>query len=74
MIIRDNISKKKLLPDSIVVQIVVLIGARQVGKTSIMKSCKWDRKNLFLNGQDPEIAELFQRFSDIEQYLKSVPG
>lgn len=52
------------------VPIVVLIGARQVGKTSLMQSCNLDGKLLFLNGQDPEIAELFQKLSDIEQYLK----
>lgn len=69
MLIRDTYLKK-IVAGFKIVQIVVLIGARQVGKTSIMKSCKWDRKNLFLNGQDPEIAELFQRLSDIEQYLK----
>jgi predicted AAA+ superfamily ATPase len=69
MLIRDTYLKK-IVAGFKTVQIVVLIGARQVGKTSIMKSCKWDKKDLFLNGQDPEIAELFQRFSDIEQYLK----
>ncbi|MCX6221211.1 MAG: ATP-binding protein [Bacteroidia bacterium] len=69
MLIRD-IYLKKIVAGFKIVQIVVLIGARQVGKTSIMKSCKWDRKDLFLNGQDPEIAELFQRLSDIEQYLR----
>ncbi len=69
MLIRDTYLKK-IVAGFKIVQIVVLIGARQVGKTSIMKSCKWDRKNLFLDGQDPEIAQLFQRLSDIEQYLK----
>ncbi len=54
-----------------VVSIVVLIGARQVGKTSLMQSFDVKGKKLFLNGQDPEIAELFQKFSTIEQYLKA---
>lgn len=52
------------------VPIVVLIGARQVGKTSLMNSCTLNGKKLFLNGQDPAIAELFQKLADIEQYLK----
>ena len=54
------------------VPIVVLIGARQVGKTSIMKSypIKDFRNTLFLNGQDVEVATRFQQFSTIEQYLK----
>ncbi|MCR4848382.1 MAG: ATP-binding protein [Bacteroidales bacterium] len=52
--------------------IVVLIGARQVGKTSIMKMYPIEgfRNTLFLNGQDAEVAERFQRLSTIEQYLR----
>ena len=71
MITRERYEKRiaeafNLLP------IVVLIGARQVGKTSIMKMYPKDtfRNHLFLNGQDAEIAERFQRFSTLEQYLK----
>jgi predicted AAA+ superfamily ATPase len=52
------------------VPIVVLIGARQVGKTSLMYTCDLEGKKLFLNGQDPSVAELFQKLTDIEQYLK----
>ncbi len=52
------------------VPIVLLIGARQVGKTSLMNSCDLPGKKIFLNGQDPAIAEIFQKMSDIEQYLK----
>lgn len=54
------------------VPIVVLIGARQVGKTSIMKAYPIEnfRNVLFLNGQDVEVAARFQQFSTIEQYLK----
>lgn len=54
------------------VPIVVLIGARQVGKTSIMKSLpKSQYKSiLLLNGQDPNVAELFQQLNTIEQYLR----
>ena len=54
-----------------VVPIVVLIGARQVGKTSLMESIELKGEKVFFNGQNPEIAELFQKFSVIEQYLKS---
>ncbi len=50
--------------------IVVLIGARQVGKTSIMKTFNYKGKKCLLNGQDPEIAELFQKMSTIEPFLK----
>ena len=52
------------------VPIIVLIGARQVGKTSLMKIYNKEAKALFLNGQDTEIAALFQKLSVIEQYLK----
>jgi uncharacterized protein len=53
-----------------VVPIVILIGARQVGKTSLMKMYEFDGSKLFLNGQDPEIAALFQQLSQLEAYLK----
>lgn len=51
------------------VSVVVLIGARQVGKTSLMKMIKPDCPVLFLNGQDPEISGLFQKLSILESYL-----
>lgn len=70
MIKREKYEKKiteafKFLP------IVVLIGARQVGKTSIMQMYPTEgyRNTLFLNGQDAEVAERFQKLSTIEQYL-----
>lgn len=52
--------------------IVVLIGARQVGKTSIMRTFPVSqyRGTLWLNGQDPDVAALFQHLSTVEQYLK----
>ncbi|MCD4734878.1 MAG: ATP-binding protein [Bacteroidales bacterium] len=52
------------------VPIVILIGARQVGKTSLMKMYEYEGNNLFLNGQDPETYALFQKLSQIESYLK----
>ena len=52
--------------------IVVLIGARQVGKTSIMEMLPKDdyRNTLLLNGQDSETASLFGQLSTIEEYLR----
>ena len=50
--------------------IVVLIGARQVGKTTIMQSFEYGKKKLFLYGQDLQTAELFADLSTIEQYLQ----
>jgi len=52
------------------VPIVILIGARQVGKTSIMNAMDFPKKMLFLNGQDIEIAAIFDKLSTIESYLK----
>ncbi|MFM2290637.1 MAG: hypothetical protein RIS29_450 [Bacteroidota bacterium] len=49
--------------------IAVLIGARQVGKTSIMKCYVENKPHLLLNGQDAEMAALFAKLSTIEQYL-----
>ncbi|MBU1368814.1 MAG: ATP-binding protein [Bacteroidetes bacterium] len=53
-----------------VVPIVILIGARQVGKTSLMKMYEFEGSKLFLNGQDPEVASLFEHLSQLETYLK----
>ncbi|HNQ82574.1 MAG TPA: ATP-binding protein [Bacteroidales bacterium] len=53
-----------------VVPIVLLIGARQVGKTSLMKMFNFNGASLFLNGQDPEISGLFERLNSIEDYIK----
>ena len=55
-----------------VLPIVVLIGARQVGKTSIMNMYPKDgfRSTLLLNGQDTETANLFNQLSTIENYLR----
>lgn len=52
--------------------IIVLIGARQVGKSTIMRLFERDygKKTLFLFGQDPQIADLFGELSTIEQYLR----
>ena len=50
--------------------IVVLIGARQVGKTSLMEMFVEEKKHYWLNGQNPETAALFESFSTIERYLK----
>jgi uncharacterized protein len=52
------------------VPIVILIGARQVGKTSLMKMYNFEGSKLFLNGQDPEVAAYFEQLSQLEAYLK----
>lgn len=71
MIVRNGY-KERIQSAFKLVPIVVLIGARQVGKTSIMKAYPTEnfRNVLFLNGQDVEVAARFQQFSTIEQYLK----
>lgn len=50
--------------------IVLLIGSRQVGKTHLMKAYPYKGDKHFLNGQDPETADMFQKLSIIETYLK----
>jgi len=52
------------------VPIVILTGARQVGKTTLMRSFSVEGKSFFLNGQNPEIIELFIKYSVIKAYLK----
>ncbi len=49
---------------------VLLIGSRQVGKTHLMKAYPYKGTKYFINGQDPEMAELFQKLSTIEMFLK----
>ena len=34
---------------------IVLLGPRQVGKTTLIEACLEQREYLFLNGDDPEI-------------------
>jgi predicted AAA+ superfamily ATPase len=71
MIVRAGY-RKKIQSAFNLVPIVALIGARQVGKTSLMKDYPSDgfRDTLFLNGQNVEVAAHFYQFSTIEQYLK----
>lgn len=52
------------------VPITVLIGARQVGKTTILKNLKFEFSSVYLIGQEPETAAIFQKFSLIEMFLK----
>lgn len=68
--IRRDIYLSKIKDGHEVVPIVLLIGARQVGKTSLMEMYDFDGSKLLLNGQDPEIAALFQQFSQLESYLR----
>ena len=49
--------------------IVVLLGARQVGKTTLMEMFAGNKKHIWLYGQDPETISLFIKLSTIEQYL-----
>lgn len=52
------------------VPIVLIIGARQVGKTTLIKNINFDKDVVFLNGQDPEDISLFEKNSTIEHWLK----
>ncbi|GHV88946.1 ATPase [Spirochaetia bacterium] len=49
---------------------MVLLGARQVGKISIMEGFSQDKPVLTLYGQDPETAQLFEKLSQLEKYLQ----
>ena len=52
------------------VPITVLIGARQVGKTTLLKNLTLHKTSLYLVGQDPDVASLFTKVTTIENYLK----
>jgi predicted AAA+ superfamily ATPase len=51
------------------VPVIVLIGARQVGKTTLLKNIKLDKPSILFNGQDPEDAARFDKNSNLEQWL-----
>jgi predicted AAA+ superfamily ATPase len=51
---------------------ILLIGPRQVGKTTLIKHCLDDRDFLFLNGDDPQTRKLFEGAG--VSRLKSVIG
>lgn len=53
-----------------ILPVTVLIGSRQVGKTSLLNMIKRDLEHIFLNGQDPEIATVFESVSSIETYIR----
>jgi len=50
--------------------ITVLIGARQVGKTSLLESVKIETEVLKLDGQLPDINNLFSNVNDLISFLK----
>lgn len=50
--------------------IVVLLGARQVGKTTLMKLYSQNNPAFWLIGENPETAQLFEKLSVIERFLK----
>ncbi len=52
------------------VSITVLIGARQVGKTSLSESIKSNLSILKLDGQLPETNNLFANINDLISYIK----
>lgn len=54
--------------------IVILTGARQVGKTSLMEMYSDGKEHLWLNGENPETAQLFGGFSEIERFLNVKMG
>jgi uncharacterized protein len=39
---------------------IVLVGARQVGKTTLLRSCLAGKEYLFINGDDPQVLETLQ--------------
>ena len=47
--IRERVGRSK---------VILLIGARQVGKTTLIETLLSDRKYLFLNGDDPQVRSL----------------
>lgn len=72
-IIKRNLYLEKINRAMKSVPIIVLIGARQVGKTTLMQSIDIPNNTmtLFINGQDPDIAQVFEKYSNAVNYLKT---
>jgi uncharacterized protein len=71
MIIKRNFYIEKINKALISVPLIVLTGARQVGKTTIMNMLDLKGVKIHLNGQNPDDAAIFEKFSILEQYLKT---
>jgi len=52
------------------VPITVLIGARQVGKTSLLRSYKTGMPNIYLDGQHPDVQNLFSDINALIEFLR----
>lgn len=52
------------------VPIVILIGARQVGKTTILNNLNVKKSHVYLHGQNPDNVAIFASYSNTEQWLK----
>lgn len=50
--------------------VTILIGARQVGKTTLLKNLDHLKPSVYFIGQDPEVAAIFQKLSTAESFLK----
>lgn len=53
-------------------KVVLLIGPRQVGKTTLIKTILSDREYLFINGDDPSVRELLARANT--EVIRSIIG
>jgi len=70
MFVRRDKLLKQVEETIALVPITVLIGARQVGKTTFLKNLTLQKPSLYLVGQDPDVAFLFTQVTTIESYLK----
>ncbi len=70
MLIKRDEYLKKIEKSIQQVPVTVLIGARQVGKTSILKTYKSDTVMVYLDGQHPDTQNIFADINTITEYLK----
>ena len=69
--IRQRTKYTNIIIDAIeTLPIVILIGARQVGKTTLINNLPLKGDVLYMDGQDPDVAALFLKKSTIENYLE----
>ncbi|MBI4648987.1 MAG: ATP-binding protein [Bacteroidia bacterium] len=70
MIIPRNLYTKRIHTGFKNNPIVILTGARQVGKTTLMNSFPYNDRAYFMHGQKPEVADLFGNYSALCRHLE----
>ncbi|MBN2395538.1 MAG: ATP-binding protein, partial [Candidatus Atribacteria bacterium] len=70
MLIERELYIEKIKASYQLLPVTVLIGCRQVGKTSLLNLIRVNLDHVFLNGQDPDVAIVFESVPNAEAFLR----